>query len=434
MNKLPGIAKVLLVVLVLGVMIGLGSFAAFAYERWETDLKENNSGFAQLLTGNTTNKKEEKLEPNFTCLIMGRNAHLTDFMMLGQYNPNTREVSLMSIPRDTYVGNASVDGKINSIYMYKYQDKVVKKVEEITGVDIQHYLIFDAKILRNIVNEIGGVTVDVPINMNYDDPEQNLYIHLKKGVQKLTGAQAEQFVRFRKNNDGTGYPNGDIGRIAAQQNFIRAMATELLKVENIGKIEALVKIVLEGTKTDITMDTIEEYLDDVVTFRTDRIRMETLPGAGRYDKGPDGFTRSFYFHDEEQAKALIDELFFKKNVTDVEESNTNDNDSAENITQEVISPNLQIETDGKIRIEVLNAKAKTTKLNSLVEKLNENECNVVKIGNYASTKTESSRIVTYGKNTEDELAKIKELTGISKVEASTESSTVKFSIIIGPNY
>ena len=114
--------------------------------------------------------------------------------------------------------------------------------------------------MRQLVDEIGGVTFDVPINMNYDDPAQNLYIHLKKGTQLLTGKKAEQLVRFRHNNDGSGYGNEDIGRIATQQKFIKTMAKEVLSAKNISKLGNLVKIALEGTKTDITMEVVAKYL------------------------------------------------------------------------------------------------------------------------------------------------------------------------------
>lgn len=441
MKGFKSFLKGLAVVLILICVVVAGGAAAIYYENLEKDMKENSgdSKLAQfLVSGGETQKKEE---PLFTCLFMGRNAHLTDFMMLAQYNPNTREVSLMSIPRDTYVGTSSVDGKINSIYMYKYPEKVVKAVEEITGVDIQHYLIFNAKILRNIVNELGGVTVTVPFNMNYDDPDQNLYIHLKKGTQRLSGAQAEQFVRFRKNNNGGGYANGDVGRIATQQKFIKAMISEVLKVENIGKVGNLVKIALNGTDTDLTLDVLQEYLDDVVTFKKDRVRIETLPGVGKYGKGPDGLTRSFFYHDAEKTKEVVKELFFTS-IDDVNSSGdsatSGDKKNDINIkAQEVISKGLETESgnnDEKIRIEVLNANAKTSKMNDLVEKLNSNDCNVVKIGNYPTTKVESSRIITYGKQTSDELEKIKSLSGIKNVEESDENVNVKFTIIIGANY
>lgn len=441
MKGFKSFLKGLAVVLILICVVVAGGAAAIYYENLEKDMKENSgdSKLAQfLVSGGETQKKEE---PLFTCLFMGRNAHLTDFMMLAQYNPNTREVSLMSIPRDTYVGTSSVDGKINSIYMYKYPEKVVKAVEEITGVDIQHYLIFNAKILRNIVNELGGVTVTVPFNMNYDDPDQNLYIHLKKGTQRLSGAQAEQFVRFRKNNNGGGYANGDVGRIATQQKFIKAMISEVLKVENIGKVGNLVKIALNGTDTDLTLDVLQEYLDDVVTFKKDRVRIGTLPGVGKYGKGPDGLTRSFFYHDAEKTKEVVKELFFTS-IDDVNSSgdSVTSGDKKNDINtkaQEVISKGLETESgnnDEKIRIEVLNANAKTSKMNDLVEKLNSNDCNVVKIGNYPTTKVESSRIITYGKHTSDELEKIKSLSGIKNVEESDENVNVKFTIIIGANY
>lgn len=423
-------------VAILICVVVAGGIAAVYYENFEKDMVENSgdSTLNQFLTLGGENEKKE--EPLFTCLVMGRNAHLTDFMMLAQYNPNTREVSLMSIPRDTFVGTTSVDGKINSIYMYKYPEKVVSAVEDITGVDIQHYLIFNAKILRNIVNELGGVTVEVPIDMNYDDPDQELYIHLKKGTQKLTGAQAEQFVRFRKNNDGTGYANGDIGRIATQQKFIKALISEVLKVENIGKVGNLVKIALNGTDTDLTLEIVQEYLDDVVTFKKDRVRIGTLPGVGQYGKGPDGLTRSFFYYDTEKTEELVKELFFTS-IDDVENAENSGDAKVNKAAQEVISQALEMESetsDEKIRVEVLNANAKTSKMNDLVEKLNSNGCNVVKIGNYPTTKVEASRIITYGKHQTEELEELKTLTGIKKVEESEENVNVKFSVIIGANY
>ena len=441
MRGLKGFMKIIAVALILICVVVAGGAAAIYYENLEKDMKENSgdSKLAQfLVSGGETKKKEE---PMLTCLFMGRNAHLTDFMMLAQYNPNTREISLMSIPRDTYVGTSSVDGKINSIYMYKYPEKVVKAVETITGVDIQHYLILDAKILRNIVNEMGGVTVEVPFDMNYDDPDQNLYIHLKKGVQKLTGAQAEQFVRFRKNNNGGGYANGDVGRIATQQKFIKAMISEILKVENIGKVGNLVKIALNGTDTDITLDVIQQYLDDVVTFKKDRVRIETLPGVGKYGKGPDGLTRSFFYHDAEKTKEIVKELFFTS-IDDMGsgDSNTSGDTVQNEMTakaQEVISQGLETESgnnDEKIRIEVLSANAKSSKMNSLVEKLNSNGCNVVKIGNYPTTKVEASRIIVHGSCDTEELESVKTLSGIKTTEQSDEIVNVKFTIIIGANY
>lgn len=273
----------------------------------------------------------------------------------------------------------------------------MKKVEEITGIEVQHYLVFNTKILRQLVDEIGGVTFDVPINMNYDDPYQNLYIHLKKGVQTLSGKQAEQLVRFRKNNNGTGYPNGDVGRIATQQAFIKAMAAEVLSAENISKLGNLVKIVLDGTKTDITMEIVSNYLDDAITIKTDRIRIETLPGEGRYGMSPYGYNLSYFYHDEKETKTLINDLFKKENGDRV----SGDND--------VIETNGEVIKSSKTRLEVLNTSSNVTILNEIVEELNAEDFDVVKIGNFKTTKNEVSRIIDYGIGTEDELNELKEL-------------------------
>jgi cell envelope-related function transcriptional attenuator common domain len=293
MNNLKKIIKILLRVLVVLVILivvsAIGVYAAVKYLRWQADARENpnRSGITAILT------PDKKEEPKVTALFMGVNGPLTDFIMFAQYNPNTREVDLLSIPRDTKV-SGTVDGKINSAYGGKHPEKTVAYVEGLTGIKINYYLVFDTKILRKVVDEIGGVTVDVKINMNYDDPAQDLYIHLKKGTQTLTGKQAEQFVRFRKNNDGTGYGNGDVGRIEAQQQFIKAAIEQALKPQNITKVGKLIDIVLEGTKTNITLDEAKKYVDDIAVFRSDRIDMATLPGVGGY--GDNGL--SYFFHDE----------------------------------------------------------------------------------------------------------------------------------------
>ena len=428
MEILKTILKVLLVIVIIVGMSVAGIVGATFYKRWEADLNEKNNELGKVDGIFTDNEKVE--EECFTCLFMGVNGHLTDFMMLGQYNPNTRDIALLSIPRDTNVKNSS-DNKINSLYGYagkdkekinKQANKVMDTVEGITGIEIQHYLIFDTKILRQIVDEIGGIKFNVPINMNYDDPEQSLYIHLKKGVQTLSGKQAEQLVRFRQNTDGTGYPNGDIGRIATQQDFIKAMAGEVLSTKNISKFGNLVKIILDGTKTDINMEVISKYMDDVVTIKTDRIKIDTLPGEGRYGMSPYGYKLSYYYHDAEKTKQVVEELF--KTTSNV---NSEEND--------FIETNGTLVQSQKARLEVLNASSDMSILSRVVEKLNEKDFDVVKIGNYNTTVTESSRIINYGKGIDSEIEELKEILNISKVEnVEDETAKVKYSIIIGQNY
>lgn len=415
--------RILLVIVIILVIVVIALAGTYFFINWQKDVQDKESGDKNIIERLVVPEKKE--EPVVTCLFLGVNGNLTDFIMLGQYNPNTREIALLSIPRDTNVGNNSVDGKINSAYSSRGMDKLKKQVTEITGIEIDYHVLFKTKILRQVVDKIGGVTVDVPINMNYDDPYQNLYIHLKKGTQKLTGSQAEQFCRFRKNNDGSGYPGGDVERTKAQQKFIKAFISELLKVDNVSKIPDLINIVLEGTKTNVTLNVAKEYIDDVIALKTDRITTNTLPGSARMGKSPLGYMTSYYYYDAEKTKTMVDEMFHSSSITSGE---TTVSVTSSNVVGKDESGELTV------RVELLNAGTTSNVINNLVDKLRKENFYVVKIGNYDTSKKEASRIIDYGATSEDILHDLMLVTGVTKTETSSEKTSVAYTIIVGPYY
>lgn len=407
------VLRIFVILIVILVMVIVGAFAGVMYTRWSKEQREIITESGDIILA-----PDVELEENVTCLFMGVNGALTDFIMLGQYNPNTRQVNLMSIPRDTKV-EGTVDGKINSAYAGVDPMRTVNKVEELTGVEIDYYVLFKTKLLRDLVDALGGVTVNVPINMNYDDPAQGLYIHLKKGTQTLTGKQAEQFCRFRKNNDGSGYPNGDVGRVAAQQVFIKAMISRCLEPQNLLKINELLNIILENTETNVTMEIASQYIDDAIAFKPDRVRTETLPGEGGYASNK----LSYFFVDEEAAKELIEEMFLKETkVEDVLAIQSGDNSAS---------------LENNVRLEVLNNGTTNKIFTTVVNTLNSAGYDVVKVGNYSGSGDSYSKILNYG-TTQESLEKVEELStllGISKLEnASRNEETVDFTIILGPMY
>ena len=415
--------RILLVIVIILVIAVIALAGTYFFINWQKDVQDKESGDKNIIERLVVPEKKE--EPVVTCLFLGVNGNLTDFIMLGQYNPNTREIGLLSIPRDTNVGNNSVDGKINSAYSSRGMDKLKKQVTEITGIEIDYHVLFKTKILRQVVDKIGGVTVDVPINMNYDDPYQNLYIHLKKGTQKLTGSQAEQFCRFRKNNDGSGYPGGDVERTKAQQKFIKAFISELLKVDNVSKIPDLINIVLEGTKTNVTLNVAKEYIDDVIALKTDRITTNTLPGSARMGKSPLGYMTSYYYYDAEKTKTMVNEMFHSSSITSGE---TTVSVTSSNVVGKDESGELTV------RVELLNAGTTSNVINNLVDKLRKENFYVVKIGNYDTSKKEASRIIDYGATSEDILHDLMLVTGVTKTETSSEETSVAYTIIVGPYY
>ena len=146
----------------------------------------------------------EELEP-IQFLLLGVSTDLggkiTDTIMVATYNPKDQTASLLSIPRDTYTGKDHSQGtpneKINALYT-KGIDRILAKVNELTGLDLKYYMVVDNEALIKLVDVIGGVEFDVPINMNYHDDTQGLSIELSKGLQVLDGNHAEQLLRFRK--------------------------------------------------------------------------------------------------------------------------------------------------------------------------------------------------------------------------------------------
>lgn len=263
-----------------------------------------------------TNKVYSKKKQEINALISGTNENLTDTMIYVNYNVETGKVAMMSIPRDTYITNEYCIGhKLNSLYRGKNTEQFIEQIEELLGVKLDYYLIFDAKMVHEIVDAIGGVEVNVPIRMKYDDPTQNLHIDLKPGTQVLNGKQAEQFVRYRKGNDGSGYARGDIQRTEVQQQFIKNFISAVLSPKNITKIPDLINIALDNTDTNITAREALKYVTDVKKIDTSNILSLTAPGEAKYiDK------LSYFILDETKTKELVKNKLVEKE--EVEETST----------------------------------------------------------------------------------------------------------------
>ena len=146
--------------------------------------------------------------------------------------------------------------------------------------------------------------------MDYDDPYQNLHIHYSKGMQHLSGQQAMEVVRWRKNNDGTGYATADIGRIDTQQAFLKTVARQLLKIDN---VPAMAKVFFKYVKTDLTTGNLVWLGTEALSMGMDAVSFHTLPGdgSGYYQK------ESVYVVDPEAALTLVNEYLnpYRESIT-----------------------------------------------------------------------------------------------------------------------
>lgn len=221
----------------------------------------------------------------------------SDVNMLFSLNTKEKTINLMSIPRDTRVEweNGS-HGKINaSIGKENGEELLIEKVKELTGMPIHNFCKVNFEGLRNIIDILGGVEFDVPMDMDYDDPAQDLHIHLKKGTQVLNGADAEGLLRYRK-----GYATGDLGRIDMQQEFLKALIDQKLRFKYIFKAIPVAKEIRENLETDMS---VTYMLKCAWQFRdSDNVTFEsyTLPGEPKMISGV-----SYYICDEDATETLV---------------------------------------------------------------------------------------------------------------------------------
>lgn len=283
-NKKSPNFKVFMTIFILAIIITSGVFTG-------VKIFENGGGLkgvvATVLGENTSELSNLK---TINVLLLGisedLNSKLTDTIMVCSYNPKTQRASILSIPRDTYVGknknSVKANDKLNTVYSKSGIDTCMEKVEQITGIELDYYAVVNTKALIKIVDIIGGVNFDVPIKMDYDDPTQNLHIHLNKGMQKIDGEKAEQLLRFRHNNNGSTYSqeygDNDYGRMKTQREFIKETMKQTLQLKNITKAKKIISAVFENVNTNVEEGLIKQYLPYAIEFNTDSILMEQLPG------------------------------------------------------------------------------------------------------------------------------------------------------------
>lgn len=249
----------------------------------------------------------EELPVNMIVLGLDAEGTRSDVILLFNFEPGMSKLNILSIARDTLVITGGKYYKINALYSKGGEVLLANTVSEITGLPVHYYVTMDFEGFRKIIDALDGVQFNVPFRMNYDDPTQNLHIHLKKGMQVLNGKKAEQLVRYRKGNyKGQGYTEGDIGRIKMQQEFIKELISQKLNFGYISRADNIFGILQRYVKTNVTLSDIAQYMGSVRKIKSDEIKAETLPG---YSKMMDG---AWYFiHDEAETADIINGGFYR---------------------------------------------------------------------------------------------------------------------------
>lgn len=199
---------------------------------------------------------------------------LSDTMLLLRFDPLQEKLTVLSIPRDTrtYIEGYGV-GKINHANYQGGPALSASAVSELLGgVEIDRYVRVNVQGIEKLIDALGGVTVDVPKDMKYNDFSQHFYVDLKKGRQHLDGDKAVQFLRFRY--DGL----GDIARVQRQQLLMRSVVEQALRPATIVKIPKILDVVKSHLDTNLTVK--ELMALSSFAAKTDRsgVQMIMLPG------------------------------------------------------------------------------------------------------------------------------------------------------------
>lgn len=203
----------------------------------------------------------------------------SDTLMIASIDPKKNQASLLSVPRDTRV---KIKGhgfdKINAAYAYGHERLSQDTVEGLLGLNIDHYIIINTKSFAKIIDALGGIDIDVPKRMYYEDPwddDGGLLIDFRPGMQHMDGAKAITYVRYRDEE-------GDLGRIRRQQDFVRACIDKLVSPAVIPKLPSIIHEIMDSIKTDLSFRQLLEFAGTLKESKRNGLKTDMVPGRPLY--------------------------------------------------------------------------------------------------------------------------------------------------------
>ncbi|MBO5364716.1 MAG: LCP family protein [Clostridia bacterium] len=258
---------------------------------------------------------------NFLLIGIDADGTRSDTNMLLSYDGYSDRVNILSFPRDTKVLMNGHSQKLNAamgVGLAKAkadmddapEEELIRQVKSLSGLPVHYFVTVDFDGFKEIIDVLGGVEFNIPYNMNYDDPVQNLHIHLKKGQQHLDGQMAHDFVRFRQNNGGSApgeYVMGDEGRIYWQQRFLKALIAQKARPEYFDKLTDIFDVIVKHVRTNYTMQDLLKHVDVIQNLNVNDIESYQLPGDAVYENGV-----AWYVQDEAATDQLIHDVFLPR--------------------------------------------------------------------------------------------------------------------------
>lgn len=330
----------------------------------------------------------------------------TDTIMVVNYNPETDKITTVSVPRDTLIQNNGNSVKINSAFAIGGYSRIKTEVEGLLNVNINYIVKVDYDAFVDIIDAIGGVKMKIERNMIYDDEGQNLHINFKAGeTVKLDGQKAQEFFRWRKNNDGSGFANGDLDRIQNQQKFIAKVIDKCTNPLIVFRIPKIMSAVGNNVETNMSPFSIIKYGLKFMGVSNNDISMLTAAGTPKTING-----QSFLVFDKNSNKDIISQL----------------------ASSEVSSQSENGISRENIKIKILNA----TKINGLASelKINMNNLGYTKIDTGNTELSDKTVILSNNKNMLKTISKDLDIKNSGKKDDKAEYKDYDVIIILGKDF
>ena len=319
--------KTFLKVFIISFMCFIIAFFLGSYMYIKNEMGSDVKNYSELQIKTSEKKLEKDIsveEPLYTLeaainkskrinfIILGMEDIRSDTMMFASIEPVKKQVDLISIPRDTYLYRKGYEEaemrKINAVYASHGINGVKKAVNHVLGgVPVHYYIMVDYDGVKKIVDSVGGVEVTVPFHMKYSDPTSKppLYIDIPEGKQTLKGDKSVDFLRYRKGNGKSiGYVDGDLGRVKAQQEFLKSFFKKSLSI----KLPFVIKTGFEQVKTDMKLGEALTFGKFIFGMEGESIKFNILPGVATF-KSIKGKNLSYYVYDEIESRKVIEDIY-----------------------------------------------------------------------------------------------------------------------------
>ncbi len=323
-------------IVTIAAILGLALFLALYMPHVEKEPQFSTNGSTSGENSNGENTLYERKKGFYTFLVAGIDtaSNNTDVLMLASLDTENGKIQIVQIPRDTYI-NKTVGGyksitRVNAIFSAEYNNQTAngmsaktattfamqdlqKRLSESLCINIDEYILIDTKGFRDVIDAVEGVDYDVPQDMFYEDPEQGLYIDLKKGYQHLDGSQCEQLLRYR-----AGYATGDIGRVELRSDFMKEVFKQVKNKFNVEAMITLIKdkSIFQKINTSMSFADMVAYVRMCYQLSDTAVDVRTI--AGSVVQNPETGAWIYYCLNRQKALKDINEcLNVYKNDIDI---------------------------------------------------------------------------------------------------------------------